>query len=97
MFIVVFRAKVRHLDAEYSEVARRMRELALGQYGCLEFQSVSEGDEEVSLSFWPDEESIQAWKEHPEHLLAQKEGRERWYQSYSVHVAQIAREYRGGE
>lgn len=93
MYVVIFRATVRELDAEYSAVAARMRELALGQFGCIEFHSVTEGIKEVSLSYWPSEESIRAWKAHPEHVLAQRAGRERWYKSYSVQVAQVSREY----
>ena len=96
MYVVIFRAKTRALDAEYFRVAARMRELALGQFGCLEFHSVTEGPYEVSLSYWPDEASIRAWKEYPEHILAQQGGRERWYESYSVQVAQVSREYHGG-
>jgi heme-degrading monooxygenase HmoA len=94
LFVVIFRAKVRSADSEYSRVSARMRELALGQFGCLDFQAVTEGGNEIALSYWPDEESIRAWKSHPEHVLAQQLGRERWYESYVVHVAQIAREYR---
>jgi heme-degrading monooxygenase HmoA len=94
VYVVIFRAKVRKLDAEYSRVATRMRELAISQFGCTGFHSVSEGPHEVSLSYWPNEKSIQAWKAHPEHILAQKTGRERWYESYSVQVGQISREYR---
>jgi heme-degrading monooxygenase HmoA len=93
VYVVIFRATVRELDAEYSAVAARMRELALGQFGCIEFHSVNEGFKEVSLSYWPSEESIRAWKAHPEHVLAQRAGRERWYKSYSVQVAQVSREY----
>lgn len=93
MYVVIFRAKVRALDEEYSRVAARMRELALSQFGCLEFQAVTEGQDEVALSYWPSEEAIQAWKSHPEHVLAQQAGRERWYASYSVQVAEISRAY----
>ena len=93
MYVVIFRATVRMLDAEYSAMAKRMRELAVDQFGCIEFHSVTEGVNEVSLSYWPSEENIRAWKDHPEHLLAQQAGRERWYQSYSVQVAQVGREY----
>ena len=95
MYVVIFRARVRALDAEYSATAARMRELALSQFGCLDFHAVTEGDREVALSYWPDEASIRAWRAHPEHLLAQKNGRERWYASYSVQVAAITREYQG--
>jgi heme-degrading monooxygenase HmoA len=96
MVVVIFRARVRAFDAEYSSAAARMRELALAQFGCLEFHAVMEGDTEVALSYWPDEVSIRAWRAHPDHVLAQKAGRERWYVSYSVQVATITREYQGG-
>lgn len=93
MYVVIFRAKIHSLDGEYAKVAARMRELALGQFGCLEFQSVSEGDQEIALSYWPNEASIRAWKSHAEHALAQQLGRERWYESYIVQVAHIKRAY----
>lgn len=92
-FVVIFRARGRTLDDEYLTVAARLRELALSQFGCLEFQAVTEGRDEVALSYWPDESSIRAWKSHAEHVLAQQLGRARWYESYVVQVAQITREY----
>ncbi|MCL2726409.1 MAG: antibiotic biosynthesis monooxygenase [Polyangiaceae bacterium] len=94
MFVVIFRAKVRASDDEYSRVAARLRELALTHFGCIEFSSVSEKGSEIALSYWRDQESIQAWKSQSEHLLAQELGRERWYDSYIVQIASIAREYR---
>lgn len=94
MYVVIFRARVRSLDPEYFRVAARMRELALTEFGCLEFHAVTEGESEVALSYWPSEDAIKAWKAHPEHLQAQKAGRERWYASYSVQVACITRDYR---
>ena len=94
MFVVIFRAKVRRFDEDYSRVAARMRDLAIRKFGCLEFHAVTEGEHEVALSYWPDEESIRAWRNHPEHVLAQQAGRDRWYESYSVQVAEINREYR---
>jgi heme-degrading monooxygenase HmoA len=93
MYVVIFRARIRSLDEEYSRMAARMRELALRDFGCLEFHSVTEGDQEIALSYWPDAESICAWKAHPEHALAQRAGRGRWYESYSVQVAEVARAY----
>jgi len=94
MFVVIFRAQVRRFDDEYSRTAARMRDLAIREFGCLEFHSVTEGDQEVALSYWPDEQSIRAWRNHPEHVLAQQAGRDRWYERYSVQVAEVTREYR---
>lgn len=94
MYLVIFRATIRQPDPEYSQTAARMRELALNEFGCLGFHSVTEGKEEISLSYWPDEASIQTWKTHPEHQRAQQLGRERWYEHYSVEVARIERAYR---
>ncbi len=94
MFVVIFRARVRKLDAEYSKTAARMRELALTEFGCIEFCAVTEGSEEVALSYWPSEEHIKRWKAHPEHIAAQKMGRDKWYESWSVQVAEVTREYR---
>jgi heme-degrading monooxygenase HmoA len=94
MFVVIFRAKVRSTDSEYTQVASRMRELALNEFGCLEFAAVTEGADEIALSYWPTEAHIRAWKAHSEHVLAQQLGRERWYESYIVQVAEITREYR---
>lgn len=94
MWVVIFRARIRSIDAEYGKVAARMRSLAIENFGCLDFHAVTEGNEEVALSYWPDEEAIRAWKAHPEHVWAQQAGRDRWYESYSVQVAPIARAYR---
>ena len=93
MYVVIFRAKIRNLDAEYARVAARMRELALSEFGCLEFQALTEDRHEIAVSYWPSEESIRAWKSHPEHILAQQCGREYWYESYTVQVAHVSRSY----
>jgi heme-degrading monooxygenase HmoA len=93
MYVVIFRAVIRELDDDYSQVAARMRDLALTRFGCIEFHAITEGRNEVALSYWPSEEAILAWKAHPEHILAQRAGRERWYESYSVQVAAVTREY----
>ncbi len=93
MLVVIFRAKVRQVDDEYLETAERLRALAFEQFGCLGFHSSSEGDEEITLSYFPDARSIAAWKAHPDHLQAQQLGRERWYAAYSVEVAEVTRKY----
>lgn len=94
MYIVIFRAKPGTMDSDYSRTAATLRELAFASFGCIDFVSVTEGDNEIALSYWPDEESIRKWKAHSDHVIAQQLGREKWYESYIVQIAEIKREYK---
>ena len=94
MYVVIFRAKSARLDADYEKTTARLRALAFESFGCIDFVSMNEGDDEITLSYWNDEDSIRKWKAHAEHVLAQQRGREQWYESYTVQVAEIRREYR---
>ncbi len=93
MYAVIFTARIRQIDDEYFIVANRMRSLATEKYGCIEFESVSEGNREISISYWPGLENIESWKNDPEHMEAQKQGQQRWYSSYQIKIANIEREY----
>jgi len=70
-----------------------MRELALNEYGCLEFTAVTEGANEIAISYWDSLEQIKKWKQNSEHLKAQKLGRERWYEDYSVEIVEVISKY----
>ncbi|MCW8955807.1 MAG: antibiotic biosynthesis monooxygenase [Gammaproteobacteria bacterium] len=94
MYAVIFKAEIKKLDRQYSEMAKRMRSLAIDQYGCTEFVSVTEGKQEMAISYWRDLEDIKQWKENAEHLVAQELGRTQWYRSYHVQVVELIREYR---
>jgi len=93
MYAVIFRAKTNELDEEYFEMAKKMRKLALTQYGCLEFTSVTEGSDEIAISYWKSMEDIKKWKKNGEHLVAQELGRSKWYEAYKVHIVEIVSEY----
>ena len=93
MWVVIFRATLKTLDDGYAATAARMRELALVEFGCIAFHALTENHEEIALSYWPDEQHIQAWRAHPEHVQAQRLGREKWYGTYSVEVARVERSY----
>lgn len=96
MFAVIFRAEIAQLDEEYSEMAAKMRDLAIQEYGCREFTAVTEGNSEIAISYWDSQEQIRAWKENAEHLVAQRKGRAQWYISYKVQVVEVVREYSAG-
>lgn len=97
MFAVIFKAKPGIQDDEYGKTVTRMRDLAFAQYGCLDFVAVTEGDREITISYWESEEAIKAWKNDAEHTLAQGNGQSKWYQSYTVQIVEIKREYKFNE
>ncbi len=76
----------------YAETAARMVELAAQQPGFLGVESAREvlG---ITVSYWSDLDSIKRWKNHGEHLLAQKMGMDKWYSSYKIRIARVERDY----
>lgn len=91
MYAVIFKATVAELDDEYLQTAQRLRELAFEKYGCLDFAAVTEGSEEIAVSYWETEQQIRDWKNDPEHRKAQVRGREKWYESFSLEVCEVLR------
>ena len=94
MFAVIFKAKVAELDDEYRQLAQRLKTLAFERYGCRDFVSVTEGDQEIAISYWETEQQIRDWKNDPEHRFAQARGREKWYRSWSIDVCEVIRKAR---
>ena len=79
MYAVIFKAKIKSLDKEYSRMAAVLRDTAMRDYGCKEFVSASEDGFEIAISYWDDLEQIAQWKQNAEHLNAQQLGRKKWY------------------
>lgn len=96
MYAVIFQAQIKAKDQAYCNTAARMRELAIKEYGCLEFRSACEGHLEIAISYWETLEHIRQWKQDAEHLEAQRQAKSKWYESYHVQVVEIVREYDNG-
>lgn len=78
----------------YAEMSARMDDLAAEQPGYRGIESVRSDDGGgITISYWADHEAARAWKRHAEHLVAQRLGRERWYDRYTVRIATVEREY----
>jgi len=96
MVVVVFRARVR-ADADLSgieAVGRRMYELASAMPGFISYKEFQAEDKEtLTLVEFDSEEHLLAWRKHPEHLEAQKLGRERVFESYDIAVCKPVRRY----
>lgn len=57
------------------------------------FESLSTPGKYVSLSFWRDEEAVQAWRNVAEHRVAQARGRADIFSDYRLRVAGVIRDY----
>jgi heme-degrading monooxygenase HmoA len=79
-------------DDGYEETASRMFSLASRQPGYLGADSAREGVG-ITVSYWADLESIEAWKRDADHAFAQYEGKTRWYERYEIRVARVERAY----
>ncbi len=81
-------------DAAYAAAAAAMDALAAVQTGYLGMDSVRRDDGlGITVSYWASDEDAKAWRDQPDHAAIREQGRNRWYSSYSLHVAAVERSY----
>ena len=91
-FAVIFSAEHTGEHAgEYAAVAELMFRLATQQLGYLGVERAGGDGLNITVSYWRDEASIHAWREHLEHTVAQERGRTDWYENYTLRVARVER------
>ena len=57
------------------------------------FQSLTNPDKMLSLSFFRDEEAVKAWRNIAEHRAAQAAGRAGLFSGYRLRIAAVIRDY----
>lgn len=57
------------------------------------FQSISNPDKMLSLSFFRDEEAVKAWRNTAPHRAAQAMGRSGVFSNYRLRIAYVMRDY----
>ena len=92
-YAVIFTSRLTSVGEGYDQMARKMVDLANTQPWFLGVESARDDHSGITISDWESLDSIAAWKEHAEHLVAQKTGQSTWYQRYSVRIARVEREY----
>jgi heme-degrading monooxygenase HmoA len=82
-------------DENYERWSNRMAELVREQPGFIDFVSARDPITRlgITVAYFTNEESVLKWKANAEHLEAQRLGRNDFYESYSVKVATVYREY----
>jgi heme-degrading monooxygenase HmoA len=98
MILTVFRSRLDpNHAAAYREIAARMRVLAEGMPGFSSFKTfIAEDGERASIIEFESEETLRAWREHPEHRQAQVLGRNRFYSGFQIQICKIVRQYGAG-
>lgn len=82
-------------DPAYHDTFERLVELVSAQPGFLAYDTArGPNGLGVTVCYFAGTAAIEEWRTHPEHLLAQRAGRERWYTAYALHIGQIHRSYR---
>lgn len=82
----------------YDPMAAAMAEAAAAMPGYLGMESVrDETGFAITISYWTDEDAIAGWRAHAKHAVAQKRGKDTWYEHYELRVAKVERAYSGPE
>ena len=99
MVVAIFRARIRSGTEEaYYALAERMGAIARSLPGFISWKGYLAADgERVSVHEWESAEHLRAWREHPEHVEAQRRGRDEFYESYTLYVCENPRESRFGQ
>ncbi len=82
-------------DEYFDHVARLKQDLGEteGFISVERFQSLTDPDKLLSLSFWESEEAIARWRNRPRHRKSQAAGRTGIFADYRLRVAEIQRDY----
>ena len=93
MVVVLLRSRLTSAAAEdFLETDEAMTATAASMPGYVEAKNFVAADgERLAVVWWKDAETLRAWREHPEHRLAQAKDRDRWYEYYRLEVAEIVR------
>ena len=94
--VVIFRLHMRKgADmAAYQATSRRMHELVERIPGYISLtEYTGEDGDVIDLARFKDEASLEAWRREPEHLEAQRRGREEFYDRYHIQALKVIRDY----
>ena len=96
MPIVIFRSRLRaDCDmAALEALGARMHELAVAMPGFIAYKDfAAEDGESLTLVEFADNASLLAWRNHPEHVVGQRRGREEFMGWYQIEVCERQRRY----
>jgi len=87
MYAVIFVAKLNQTDETYERLVHELRKRG-EKMGCIKVISVSNGKEEITISFWRNLEDIRKWKNDYLHVKAQAQSK-KWYKSFEIYETEV--------
>ena len=97
MIAVIFEVQIAEgQKPSYLEVAAELKPLLEQIDGFISverFQSLSQPNKLLSLSFFRDEQAVQQWRQLTQHRTAQSKGRGGIFADYRLKVAEVQRDY----
>lgn len=93
IFEVLPRAEGRQAYLETAAALRPLLEQVDGFISIERFQSMSQPDKLLSLSFFRDEAALAQWRQLEAHRAAQSLGRDALFEDYRLRIASVVRDY----
>ena len=95
MVLALFSFRLRpEARAEFEPMVHRMAELVRTIPGFLSMDLFrSEDGRTLAVPRFESEEALLRWRDHPEHLAAQKKGKEAFFEDYWIDVCSTIRSY----
>jgi heme-degrading monooxygenase HmoA len=91
--LILFRSRLTDTAGDdYSRMAEQMDKHARGFPGFVDVKSFKADDgERLTVVWWQDAKTLEAWANDVTHRAAQAMGRDKWYTYYKMDVAEIVR------
>lgn len=89
--VTVFRNRLRDgAEKAYSELSPHISELAQAMDGFIDAKTFVAADgERVTVVTFANQQTHNAWRDHPEHQAAQQRGIDEFYETYSIQVGAV--------
>lgn len=91
-YAVIFTSVRTDISEGYAATAERMVLLAKEQPGYLGHESARD-NLGITVSYWESLDAIKNWKQQSEHLQAQENGRNQYYDAYTTRICLVERDY----
>ena len=95
MLVILFRSRLRaEAGKDYQDKAAEMLAYAKTRPGYVDYkQFQAEDGERLTVVRWQDRETLDAWRRDSRHREAKQLGREHWYASYDIEIAEVIDEH----